>query len=71
MESCLRSEDSRGQMGEEGGGNSPYGDQREDSRHRELLTVMTRAMEEILWNLFRHLGPFTAILPGLSTGPGT
>ena len=23
------------------------------------------------WNLFRHLGPFTAILPGLSTGPGT
>lgn len=35
-------------MGEEGGGNSPYGDQMEDSRHRELLTVMTRAMEEIL-----------------------
>ena len=48
MESCLRSEDSRGQMGEEGGGNSPYGNQMEDSRHRELLTLMTRAMEEIL-----------------------
>lgn len=35
-------------MGEEGGGNSPYGNQMEDSRHRELLTPMTRAMEEIL-----------------------
>ena len=35
-------------MGEEGGGNSPYDNQMEESRHRELLTLMTRAMEEIL-----------------------